>query len=318
MLTVTRLRKNPKHFRAFTGLRLEEFDTLLQAVEPVYLGQDRARKSRPDRKRAIGAGRHFELAFADRLLMVIMYYRLYVTEPLLSYLFGLDPSSINRERNHRMVPALCEVLPMPARHEMGLVGSKAAAGSGGKRIDTLPELLTRFPGLNEVLIDATEQPVPQPKDKTARRERYSGKKKQHTLKTQATVTQTGLVLHATLHVPGSLHDLHLLRFSGVMHCLPPGTVARLDKGYEGVEEINPEIDVQKPCKAYRNKPLTVFGWVYNRMQGKLRIAVEHAFARLKQFRALAGTYRGRVAHYDDCFGLICGLNNFRLLGRLAW
>jgi hypothetical protein len=91
------------------------------------VSQDLARKSRPDRKCATGAGRHFEPAFADCLLMVIMYYRLYVTEPLLSYLFDLDPSSINQERNYRMVPALCEVLPMAARYEVGLVGSRAAA-----------------------------------------------------------------------------------------------------------------------------------------------------------------------------------------------
>lgn len=318
MLTVARLRRKPKHFRSFTGLRIEEFDTLLKALEPVYSAVDRARKSRPNRQRAIGAGRRFELALADRLLMTLMYMRLYTSESLLSYLFDLDRSSVNRERNLRMLPALSEVLPLPAREEMGVVGPKRKVGASGKRIETLEELLQRFPELSEVLIDATEQPVPQPKDKQARRERYSGKHKEHTLKTQATATSKGVVLHATPCVPGGLHDQQVLRCSGVLYKLPPGMRVRMDKGYEGVEKINPEIQIEKPVKGYRNHRVTELGKVYNRMQSKLRIAVEHTFARLKRFRVLGGMYRGRVASYDACFGVVCGLNNFRLLGRLEW
>ena len=318
MLTVARLRRKPRHFRTFTGLRVEEFYALLKELEPVYAAVDRARKSRPDRQRAIGAGHQFELPLAERLLMVLMYLRLYTTELLVGYFFDVDASTVNRERNLRMVPALSEVLPLPAREEMGIVGLKADRGPAGRRVRTLEELLQRFPELEEVLIDATEQPVSEPKEKQARRERYSGKKKQHTLKTQATVTRDGAVLHATLHVPGGLHDQQLLRCSGVLHRLRPGMKARLDRGYEGVETINPAVCVEKPVKGYRNHRVTALGRAYNRMQSQLRIGVEHAFARLKRFRVLGGTYRGRVAQYDALFGVVCGLNNFRILGRLAW
>lgn len=317
MFTVARLRRKPKQFHRFTGLHVDAFDVLLAAVHPVYTAREEARLGRADRRRAPGAGNRFALGVPERLLMVLMYHRLYTTEALLGFLFGLDPSNLNRERNHRMGPALAEVLPLPARDELGLV-SPAEPGRGGKRIGTLEELLRRFPELEEVLIDATEQPVPQPQEKRARRQRYSGKKKDHTLKTQITATRAGVVLHATCHVPGSVHDYTLLRFSGVLYRLADGTVVRVDKGYEGVELAFPGLDLQKPAKAYSNQPLTVLGRVYNRMQSRLRIAVEHAFARLKQFRILAGTYRGQIARYDDCFGLVCGLNNYRLLGRLAW
>jgi hypothetical protein len=319
MLTVARLRRKPRHFRTFTGLRIEEFDALLAALEPEYAAIDRARKARPGRQRAIGAGRRFELALAERLLMVLMYTRLYTTELLIGYLFGLDASSVNRERNLRMVPALSAVLPLPAREEMGVVGAAAHPGpGGGKRMRTLEELLQRFPELGEVLIDATEQPVPEPKEKRARRERYSGKQKRHTLKTQATVTPGGAVLHATPHLPGSLHDQQVLRCSGVLHRLRRGMVARLDRGYEAVEGVNPGVTIEKPFKAYRNHRVTALGRAYNQMQSKLRIGVEHTFARLKRFQVLGRTYRGRIANYDALFGVVCGLNNFRVLGRLAW
>jgi hypothetical protein len=48
--------------------------------------------SRPDRERAIGAGHKFKLALEDRLLMLLMYYRLYITHEFHGFLFGIDDS----------------------------------------------------------------------------------------------------------------------------------------------------------------------------------------------------------------------------------
>jgi hypothetical protein len=316
MLTVARLRKQPRHFKSFTGMSPAQFDTLLCTLTPLYETRERARKSRPTRRRAIGGGHPFTLELPERLLMTLMYLRLYTTESLLSYLFDLHESSVNRERNQRMLPVLLEVLPVPMREELGLVRGGATDPAARKKIGTLEELLERYPEIRDVLIDATEQPTQRPQDKQAQKEHYSGKKKRHTLKTQVTTTDK-LVLHASAHVPGSVHDLVLLRFTGVLHQVK-GRRARLDKGYEGVEAEYPQVRIEKPIKARRNHPLTPFGKAYNRMQSRLRIVVEHVLARLEQYRILAGLYRGRRAHYDDCFGVVAGLHNFRVLGRLAW
>jgi hypothetical protein len=338
MLTVARLRKKPRHFKSFTGLTPEQFDALLAALTPVYLELERARKSRPSRQRAVGGGHPFELALAERLLMVLMYLRLYTTESLLGYLFHLHESNVNRERNQRMLPALEQVLPMPMREELGLLGEAAAkraresasaagaeGGTGGgstgaprtKKIGTLEELLRAYPEIQEVLIDATEQPVQRPREKQAQKHYYSGKKKRHTCKTQV-LTDKKRVLHASRCVPGSLNDLVLLRFSGVLHQVPPGCRARVDKGYEGVEEEYPQVAIEKPIKAQRNHPLTAFGKAYNRMQSRLRIVVEHVLAHLEKFQILAGLYRGQRSGYDTCFGVVCGLHNFRTMGQLSW
>ncbi len=125
MLTVAHLRKRPEHFRAFTGLEPAQFDVLLSALTPVYEAQERARKSRPTRERAIGAGHRFHLRLPERLLMTLFYLRLYPSQMLLGYLFGLDESNVSRERTRRMLPALLEVLPVPMRKELGLVGAAA-------------------------------------------------------------------------------------------------------------------------------------------------------------------------------------------------
>lgn len=68
MLTVARLRKQPRHFASFTGLSVEHFDTLLAALTPLYTAQERARQSRPTRQRAVGGGHPFTLELPERLL----------------------------------------------------------------------------------------------------------------------------------------------------------------------------------------------------------------------------------------------------------
>lgn len=117
MLTVKKLRRKPKHFRSFTGLHTEELEQLLAALAPVYEQLDTARKNQRERQRNLGAGPGFTLALPERLLMTLVYFRLYATQAFLSCLFRLDDSNVSREINPRMLPALMQVLPMPAREE---------------------------------------------------------------------------------------------------------------------------------------------------------------------------------------------------------
>jgi hypothetical protein len=46
--------------------------------------------TRKHRKRSVGAGRHFKLVVKDSVIMVLVYYRLYITYTLMEFLFGLD------------------------------------------------------------------------------------------------------------------------------------------------------------------------------------------------------------------------------------
>ena len=325
MLTVKKLRRKPKHFHNFTGLTPEQFDQLLLALEPLYQQAQEERLENPNRLRARGAGRNFELELPERLLMSLMYFRLYVTQTLLGYLFGLDTSNVSREINGRMLGVLSEVLPVPARDEpLSDLAARAASSSdsgGGKRkrkIGTLEELLEKHPEFEEIFIDGTEQELPKPKDKGRRKGHYSGKRKRHTAKIQVVSTKKKLVVHLSRHVPGRVSDHLLLRATGVMGKIPEGVVVRVDKGYEGLEEEYPEVKVEKPRKAKRGHPLTVLEKIYNRAMSALRILVEHVIGHLKKFRLLAGIYRGRLERYDESALVIAGLHNYGELGRLSW
>ena len=46
------------------------------------------------REREIGAGRPFKLNVRDRFLMLLIYYRLYITYTLSGFLFDLDQSNV--------------------------------------------------------------------------------------------------------------------------------------------------------------------------------------------------------------------------------
>src|SRR5215210_4830131 len=136
MLTVKKLRRKPKHFHNFTGLTPQQFDELLLALQPLYEQAEEERLENPNRLRSRGAGRNFNLELPEKLLMSLMYFRLYLTQPLLGYLFDLDPSNVSREINGRMLGVLLEALPVPTQDEPLLDLALLAAsgdGGGGKR-----------------------------------------------------------------------------------------------------------------------------------------------------------------------------------------
>jgi hypothetical protein len=332
MLTLAKLRRKPRHFQRFTGMSVSEFDTLLEAFTPAYEAALHQQRTQSERKRRVGAGHPFALAVAERLLVGLLYLRLYTTQSLLSLLFDLDESNISRELSQRVLPVLLAVLPAPLRDTPGLSLSteadagrpspanrpdKAAADAPAKprkRVRTLAELLALHPELGEVLLDATEQPTPQPEDKQARKLRFSGKQKTHTVKTQIVATKTQ-ILHVCGGLPGSVADITLLRGSGVLRALRPGTRVRADKGYVGVNA--PDVAMCLPIKARRKQPLNALQRAYNYALSVLRMPVEHHFARLKKHQCLARTWRGRLEQHEAVFCVVAGLCNFRQTGRLT-
>ncbi len=321
MITLNKLRRKPRHFQKFTGLTLAEFEQVLLELTTSYELAERQRRNQGERTRKAGAGRPHSLTLPERLLMGLVYLRLYCSQSLLSYLFDLDESNISREFKERLMPILLEILPVPLRDaplrasaEPVKGGPTADAGAKRKRINTLQELLKAHPDFEELLLDATEQEVPQPQDKLKRKQAYSGKKHDHTIKTQIVATKT-LLLHVFGGLPGSLHDMTVLRASGVLLQIPTDVKVRLDKGYEGADTAYPAVAVQQPIKKKRLQTVTALGKAYNRMLSVLRIPVEHHFARLQKFGCLAGLWRGPQAKHEDFFCIVSGLLNYRAMGK---
>src|SRR5215213_11773730 len=109
-----RLKRCPSSFRRLTGLTPDKFDALLAELGPRYGAAEAKRLGRPGRKRKPGAGRKFALGLGDRLLMLLIYYRTYVTHAFLGFLFGVDDASVCRNINP-LQPFLAGIFRIPER-----------------------------------------------------------------------------------------------------------------------------------------------------------------------------------------------------------
>ncbi len=90
-------------YSIFTGLSVKQFDDIYKVIESKYtkyevkrLSSNRIYRIR-ERKRDVGAGRHFKKDVKNRFVMVLVSYRLYITYTLTGFLFGLDQSNVCRD-----------------------------------------------------------------------------------------------------------------------------------------------------------------------------------------------------------------------------
>lgn len=194
-LTLNHLATHRKVFQALTGLRVREFDELLDDLSPRYAAAEAQRLDRPDRKRAPGGGDKPELDVAEQLLVSVIWLRKYPTTEVLGFLFGVSGVTVGRILE-RWLP----VLEAAGRDTMRL------PDPGRKRRASLEALLADVPEL-AVIVDTFEQRVQRPRRRAEADRYYSGKKKQHTLKSQVAVDdETGLIVDVAASVPGPSND----------------------------------------------------------------------------------------------------------------
>jgi hypothetical protein len=305
------LSKHPEHFRNFTGITLEEFNTVNKQIHQKYQEHEQKRLTRDNRKRAIGAGQPFKLDLTDRLLMLLLYYHLYTSSTLLGYLDNLSQTS-DLKSIRKLEPLIQEILPLPSKQHQKI-----------QRHTTITEIETMFPGF-KAFIDVTEQEIPRPKNKRKRKTHYSGKKKKHTVKTQLTVNKQGLIVHKSPHAAGSTHDYALYKHSHPR--LPSGVERDLDLGYVGILKDYPGLNCVLPFKKKspgRGKvgvvaeSLTEVQKLFNKVLASARVVVEHTNSRVKKFRVFGEEFRNRLKHYDVMADIVCGIVNFRISGTLT-
>jgi hypothetical protein len=289
-----------------TGLTQEQFALLTNRLQPIWEEAERERLSRPDRQRAIGAGRRYNLfRMEDKLLALLMFYRFYLTDELMGWIVGLDASNVCRLRGK-----LQPLLEKAADPSLG-IPLRLKIPKGAKKISTWEELLKVCPDFADVVTDATEQPRQRPQ----RRQRrwYSGKKKRHTIKTQITANSQERILAVSASHPGRVHDYRIFRQEGTAGALPSACLHFADLGYDGAQGDYPDRTMILPFKRRRNhRRLTRFERRFNRWHASVRIRAEHVLSRMKKYQILAQVWRHRIAGYNQTFRNIAALTNFRL------
>src|SRR5215210_1642322 len=247
MLSYEEMCRHPNVFPALTGLKRAEFDSLLSRF--VQAEADRCACSchafagKP-RERSAGAGRPHDNSDADRLLMALMWLRIYPTYEVLGFFFDLH------KRNAQLgVRAVLEVLDSLSDFPFD------RPGDDRKKMRSPAEVMAAFPDVR-FLIDAKEQRINKPAGEAKQKPYYSGKKKAHTIKTPFVVNPRGQIELVSRSVPGSTHDLTLLVGSGTVERLGKGVGAMMDKGYVGVDKYFPDIPLVLPYKKPRGGELS--------------------------------------------------------------
>ncbi|MBK2297325.1 transposase family protein [Francisella philomiragia] len=270
LLSYSKLSEKPRIFRKLTGLKLPDFTKIISEISS---SMDKE-FSKLGRKPKI-------TSHEDRVLLVLIYYRCYMTMEFLGYLLNLDESNV------------CRLLK---RVELLLV----------KKIHIKKDRTLTGEKVEQLLIDATEQPIQRPKKAKRRKLSYSGKKKRHTQKVEISIDKNGRITNISNIFPGKVHDIKIRRNSDKLPC---NIDKYCDSGYQGLQKESN--NVKLPYKKPKGEKLTIEQKQYNKSISKIRIYVEHKIAQIKKFRIVGETYRNFGKKANLRFNLIAGIINLQ-------
>jgi hypothetical protein len=282
-------------------LKVQEFDEIYEEIAKRYDKHEIQRLSkRKNRERSMGAGRHFKLDVKNRFLMLLIYYRLYITYTLAGFLFDLDQSNICRDIQ-KIEGLIRQCVPIPQK-----------IYPLTKRLKTPEEVEKYFPGFL-AFTDCTEQQIPRPVNRERKKIFYSGKKKRHTVKNQLMVNNRGYIIHKLGYKKGRKHDYDIYKSNHSV--IPKQVVNVVDLGYLGIEKDFPDQLSALPYKKKRNRFLSDDEKEYNKIHSKKRIVVEHTISRLKKYRIMSDIFRNKLRKYNRISDIVTGLINYRIMNQ---
>lgn len=316
MFTEQSFLDHPALVKAFTGLDVTQFWELIAQMTARLTIYTQQQRQRPDRQRAVGAGRTPDLSLPLRTAVLLTYLRLHIPQATVAALFvGATQSTLSRDLR-RLLPLIGQCLPCP------VVWEEVAEEQPNPVASQLP-----LGELSEgrVLVDATEQLVARPQDYQQQKAYYSGKKHAHTLKTQIVTDGAHHIKAISVAVPGARHDKALSDDVATVPRLPDGCEADADKGYQGlatqvtlltvrdpasgaVQQV-PRVVVQTPFKKPRCGELSAAQRAFNQALGRVRVRVEHCIGWAKNWAILATRFRCDHSIYTRIMQTICGFVN---------
>ena len=269
-VSATRLRASSSFVR-LTGVSIATFDRMLGELAGPW---DRLqhRKARDGRPSEIGG-------LEDHLLVMLIYYRCYLTQEFVGFLYGVHKS------------AVCRAIQRIEKLAGPRFGVKRKPVVSRKEAEAL-------------IIDCTEQPIQRPGIDAVQKEHYSGKKKRHTLKTEYVVTEAGRIASASPSYPGSHHDVTIRRAGPK---LPKRARVYADSGYQGYDKEHGNLEF--PYKKPKKGKLTDEEKEYNRGLSGFRVRVEHRIGRTKRFRIVSDRFRNPLGTHHTKISIVAGLVN---------
>jgi len=269
-LSASRLRQSAG-FRRLTGVSAATFDGMVEQLRAPWDAAQR-RKAK--------AGRLWEIGGLEgHLLVLLVYYRCYVTQEFIGVFYGVDRSVVCRAIQR------IEALAKPAF-----------------AVQREPKVTRRE--AEALIVDCTEQAIQRPGCDARQRAHSSGKKRRHTVKAELVVTPDGRIASVSASHPGSRHDLTIRR-EGPR--LPRRARLYADSAYQGYDREHPDLEV--PYKKPKGGELAEEEKEYNQGLGSFRVRIEHRIGRAKRFRIASDRFRNPLHTHNTKFSIVAGLVN---------
>jgi hypothetical protein len=255
--------------RALVGLTQEALAKLLLEALPEIERRRRQEQVNKPRKRKVGGGRKRLLKPYQEILITLIYLRHNVAFCVVGLMLGVS-ADVAENTFHEIVGVLRDVCPAD-RWEAEKRWTKRDPSWKPDEVD-------------QGIVDSFETPVPRPSIEPKQRRLYSGKKKEHTLKTEVITDINGEILDIDAGHRGPKSDKKLHEQSAVGKQFPNATMNG-DLAYQGLPAS------KVPHKKPRGGELSAEQKEENRAFSSVRVRVEHSIRRVKAFRIVRDEYR---------------------------
>ena len=282
---------NPQETQRLMGLGYPELQQIIQNGEKLYYEKQALLETQKIRIISGGGGRKPKLSIKEQIILTLVYLRHLTTFQLLGIQFGVSESTANDTFNY-WLPMLRELLPSSLLEQVK---------KNDLDYEVVKEILTEY----ELTVDSYEQVRERPGDNNEQEKYYSGKKCNHTFKTQIIILPDGRdIVDIVAGEPGPKSDITLFR--EYRSRFDPKQRFKGDKAYQGEDLIT------TPIKKPKNRELIAEQKERNKEFSAQRIFVEHRIRSVKIFRVVQERFRLNPQKYEQVILTICGVVRFRI------
>jgi hypothetical protein len=285
------IEENPQETKRLIGLGYPELQQLIQNAEKLHYEKRALLESNKIRIITGGGGRKPKLSIQEQIILTLIYLRHISTFQLLGIQFGVSESTANDTFNY-WLPLLRELLPSSLLEQVK---------KNDLDYEVIKEMLTEY----VLTVDSYEQVRERPGDDDEQEKYYSGKKSNHTFKTQMIILPEGRdIVDVVAGEPGPKSDITLFREN--RDRFDSKQKFKGDLAYKGEDLID------TPIKKPRNRELTVEQKEENKKFSSKRVFVEHRIRSVKIFRVVQDRFRLNPKKYEEVIMTICGLVRLRI------
>ncbi|MDZ8137647.1 MAG: transposase family protein [Nostoc sp. DedQUE04] len=281
----------PHRTKQILGISYEQFQSLLKCAIKRHQEIKTKLQSRKIRINAVGGGRREKLSKQEQICLCLFYLRQMPTFQVLGMMFGVSKTEAN-DTFHDWIQILRDILPSSLLEQVS---------NNESNLLFVQEVLTNF----RLLVDSLEQPIYRDSDQKEQQKYFSGKKRQHTLKSLIFGMPEGKdIVEVEVGVPGPTADIKLFRQSQAK--FDKSQHFSGDKGFQGGENIT------TPHKKKPKRELTQQQKDENKALSSNRIFIEHLIRLLKIFRIASQRFRFKLDTYEQIILTVCGLVRLRI------